>query len=136
MLSLTSHYALRAMVHLAKHSEEWPITGAVIAEEAGIPAKYLSKILGDLVRAGILESTRGKSGGFRMTLSPKKTMLVDVLAPFEQLDRRRCPFENLACDSEDTCLAHDRWMKVVDARSRFLEHTSVYDVALKPRRRR
>ncbi len=51
MLSRTSEYALRALIHLAEHQTEWPIAGSRIAAAAGVPSKYLSKILGDLVRA-------------------------------------------------------------------------------------
>lgn len=61
MLSLTSEYGLRAMTHLAKHQADWPVPGKQIAEEAGIPPKYPSMVLGDLVRAGRLEATRGRS---------------------------------------------------------------------------
>ena len=64
MLSVTGEYALRAMVYLARNSESWPISGPRIAEAAGVPRKYLSSILADLVRSGLLEGTRGKSGGF------------------------------------------------------------------------
>lgn len=61
MLSLTSEYGLRAMTHLAKHQADWPVPGKQIAEEAGIPPKYPSMVLADLVRVGLLEATRGRS---------------------------------------------------------------------------
>ncbi len=51
MLSRTGEYALRALIHLAQRVDDWPLTGKLIAEEAGIASKYLSKVLGDLVRA-------------------------------------------------------------------------------------
>lgn len=130
MLSLTSEYALRAMIHLAQRENEWPVTGKQIAREAGIPAKYLSKILGDLVRAGVLESTRGIGGGFRMSRPAKKLSLFEVLAPFESFQVRRCPFGNKQCGDENPCLAHDRWKKVVEAELSFLQGTSVLDVAV------
>jgi Rrf2 family transcriptional regulator, iron-sulfur cluster assembly transcription factor len=130
MLTLTSEYALRAMIYLTRHSAEWPIPGRRIAAEAGIPAKYLSKILGDLVRFGVLESSPGKSGGFRMKRSPKETYLSEVLSPFEQFERRRCPFGNKECDDIDPCLAHEQWKHVVETEQSFLRDTSVYDVAI------
>jgi Rrf2 family protein len=129
MLSLTSQYALRALIHLAVHVDQWPIPGNQIAEGAEIPAKYLSKVLGDLVRVGVLTSSRGIGGGFRMLHPPKETRLIDVLAPFEQFERRRCPFGNKECGDHEPCLAHDRWKKVIEAEQGFLRRTSVYDVA-------
>lgn len=131
MLSLTGEYALRAIVYLTQNAERCPIPGREIAEEAGIPAKYLSKILGDLVRHGVLNSSRGKSGGFRLRRSAQETMLYDVLRPFEQFDPIRCPFGNDRCNEEDPCLAHTQWKHVVETERRFLLDTSVYDVAVK-----
>ncbi len=132
MLSRTGEYALRAVIHLAQNRNRWPIPGNRIAEEAGVPAKYLSKVLGDLVRIGVLLSSRGKQGGFRMARSPDKTLLMDVLAPFEQFDEQRCPFGGGRCSDQAPCLAHQRWKEVVDAEQRFLRSTTVQDVAYLP----
>lgn len=139
MLTLTGEYALRGLIYMAQHGADRPITGNEIAARTGIPPKYLSKILGSLVRAGVLESTRGIGGGFQMTRPPKRISLFEVLAPFEQFQRRRCPFGNQLCSEDDPCQAHDRWKRVIDAQLRFLNNTSVHDVAVKryqkPRRR-
>lgn len=131
MLSRTSEYALRALIHLAQHEEDWPISGARIAGESGIPPKYLSKILGDLARAGVLESAPGKTGGFRLRRSAKQLSLLDVLAPFEPFDRRRCPFGNHECSDQNPCKAHDQWKKVIETEQRFLRRTTVYDIAIR-----
>lgn len=132
MLSITSEYALRAMIFLARHSQEWPISAQHVAEEVGVPRKYLSKILADLVRVGLLEGSRGKNGGFRMTRSPKDIHLSEVLAPFEPVTthRRPCPFGNVVCNDNDPCAGHDRWKLVREGYDRFLEETSVYDVTI------
>jgi len=131
MLSRTSEYALRALIHLAQHEEDCPISGAHIAGETGIPPKYLSKILGDLVRAGVLDSSPGKTGGFRLRRSAKKVSLLDVLTPFEQFERRRCPFGNAECSDLNPCNAHEQWKKVIETEQRFLMKTTVHDIALR-----
>lgn len=136
MLSLTSEYALRALIHLAQHSDAWPIPGKEIAEQTGIPAKYLSTLLSSLVRVGVLESARGKSGGFQMVRSPKETRLSEVLSPFEQFEVRRCPFGNKQCSDGDPCRAHEQWKKVILSLQDFLSRTSVYDVAMRKRETR
>lgn len=137
MLTRTSEHALQAMIYLVQNRDDWPISGKSIAQATGMPPKYLSKILADLVRAGVLQSARGKSGGFRLADESKKTVLLEVLAPFETLEPRRCPFGNQECSDENPCLAHNEWKKVLEARQRFLRRTSVNDVALKePNRKR
>ncbi len=138
MLSLTGEYALRAMVYLTAHAEDWPIPGRRVAEGAGIPRKYLSAILGDLVRGGILASSPGSGGGFRIVRSPKDIRLFEVLAPFEPVlgNRRPCPFGKEECSNDDPCAGHDRWQRVRETYSQFLQETSVFDVSVKRRKRR
>ena len=129
MLSLTSEYALRAMVYLAEHEADWPVPAGTIARKTKIPAKYLSKILRDLVRNDVLTSAPGKTGGFRFRRTARRTVLYDVLSPFEQFGVSRCPFGNRKCGDEDPCMAHSRWKKVVEAQQRFLSRTTVSDGA-------
>lgn len=130
MLSLTGQYALRAIVYLTQNAQRCPIPGREVAEEVGIPAKYLSKILGDLVRHGVLDSSRGKRGGFRLRRSAQETSLYDVLQPFEPFEQVRCPFSTDRCNAENPCLMHTQWKHVVETERRFLCDTSVYDVAV------
>jgi len=136
MLTRTSEYALRAMIHLAQCEEEWPVPGREIASRAGVPAKYLSKILRDLVRARVLESAPGKSGGFRMQLAPAKTTLLQVLSPFEQFEYRRCPFGNQQCSNENPCIAHEQWKKVIETQQRFLKRMTVAEISARATRKR
>ena len=132
MLTRTGEYALRALIHLACNEREWPIAGRQIAEETGIPAKYLSTVLSDLVRTKVLNSARGKKGGFCLVRPPKKTFLFDILEPFEPVlaPDRPCPFANKICNDDDPCLGHEAWKKVRDGYYRFLRKTSISDVAI------
>lgn len=133
MFTLTSEYALRAMIYLALQPDGKSVSGQRVAEHAGIPRKYLSKILGDLVRAGVLEGTRGRNGGFILSRTPQNIRLYEVLAPFEPVlaNRRSCPFGNTVCGDEVPCAGHSRWKMVRDAYHGFLHETTIYDVAVK-----
>jgi len=133
MLSLTSEYSLRAMICLARQPNAQPVSGQRVADQAAIPRKYLSKILGDLVRAGILEGTRGRHGGFKLSRTPQSIRLNEVLALFEPAlaNRRPCPFGNVVCNDEVPCAGHERWKVVREAYQGFLQETTIYDVAVK-----
>ena len=137
MLSLTGKYALRAVIYLAQHADEWPTSGREIAAEAGIPASYLSRIMGDLVRYGLLRSTRGPSGGFELSRSAKDISLHDVLVRFEPFlaDQRPCPFNNQICSDEDPCQGHDGWNRVFEALRNYLRRTSIQQVSVRRRGR-
>ena len=138
MITRTSEYALQAMIHLARHIDDWPVAGRKIAEETGIPRKYLAAILGDLVRNGVLESSPGMGGGYRLARPSKDIRLSEVFAPFEPIlaNRRPCPFGQHVCSDDDPCAGHDEWKRVRETYQCFLERNSIHDVAFTRQKRR
>jgi len=138
MISRTSEHALQAMIHLARYADDWPIPGRTIAEKTGIPRKYLAAILGDLVRIGLLESSPGKGGGFRLARPAEEIPLSEVFASFEPIlsTRHPCPFGQTVCSDDDPCAGHNQWKQVRETYQRFLEKNSIYDIAFKHRKRR
>jgi len=129
MLSQTAEYALRAVIHLAEHEEDAPVRVGDMARELGAPRNYLSKILGELVRAGILSSARGPAGGFRLAVVPGKLTLSRVVSAFDPVPgRRRCLLGRTRCSDAHPCGAHDRWKSVAEAMTEFFRTTTVADV--------
>src|SRR6266545_539589 len=91
MLSQTAEYALRAVLYLAARGETGAVGVEAMAGELGIPPSYLSKTCQVLVRHGVLESVRGRSGGFRLALAPERLRLACVVDPFkDETERRHC----------------------------------------------
>lgn len=70
MLSQKTRYAIRAMQHLADHFGQGPVPLAEIAATQKIPANFLTTILSELGRMGLVASQRGKAGGYWLALSP------------------------------------------------------------------
>lgn len=70
MLSQKTRYAIRAMQHLADQHGQGPVPLAEIAEKQNIPAKFLTVILSELGRIGVVASQRGKDGGYWLGVSP------------------------------------------------------------------
>ena len=70
MLSQKTRYAIRAMQHLADHYGKGPVQLAMIAEQQKIPAKFLTVILSELTRAGLVDSQRGRDGGYWLAIPP------------------------------------------------------------------
>jgi Rrf2 family protein len=65
MLSQRGRYALKAMIHLARNAEG-PRQVSTIAAEETIPRKFLEAIMSEMRKAGLVESARGKFGGYRL----------------------------------------------------------------------
>ncbi len=84
LLNAKTEYACLAMLELAQHFESGePVRGRRIAEQHGIPSPFLVQILQELKRAGLVSSTRGAAGGYRLNRPPQEVTLADVLEVVE-----------------------------------------------------
>jgi Rrf2 family protein len=107
MISQTAEYALRAVVWLASHPDIAVSTPA-IAEATRVPAGYLSKVLQELSRAGIVESQPGRNGGFRLIRSPEALSVLDVINTLDPIERiRQCPL-GMESHAAQLCPLHRR----------------------------
>ena len=79
MLSQKPRYAIRAMQHLADNYWQGPVQLAAIADEQKIPAKFLTVILSELARAGLVESLRGRDGGYWLAIPPLDITYGDLI---------------------------------------------------------
>ncbi|HXG43573.1 MAG TPA: Rrf2 family transcriptional regulator [Gemmatimonadales bacterium] len=133
MLSQTAEYALRAVLTIAAAGEDHPIGAARLAAELGIPQNYLSKTLHLLCRAGVLDSTRGKFGGFRLARPATAITLLEVVRPFDEISSgRACLLGLPVCSDQTPCAAHRKWKQVSERVAAFFRETTVAD--LTPRR--
>jgi Rrf2 family iron-sulfur cluster assembly transcriptional regulator len=79
-LPIKAHYAVLAMLALAmRHRSGQLLAARTIAAQQGIPSQFLGQLLQQLRMAGLIQSTRGSSGGFRLALDPDKISLMQVL---------------------------------------------------------
>ena len=79
MLSKKTQYALKALGYLAGKFGEGPVLISTISEAKKIPIKFLETILLEFKQAGILESKKGKGGGYYLAANPKKTSLASAI---------------------------------------------------------
>jgi len=130
LISKTSRYALQAATYLAKRWKDGDVVQArEIAEHTGVPQNYLSKILHQLARQGVLVSERGPKGGFRLTMDPAKTNLTAILEPVEGgLTEQHCLLGRPSCSDRDPCLAHTGWKALSVELTRFLDETVLADL--------
>jgi len=127
VLTQTAQYALRTVLRLAAGDEE-RCTVEQLAEELDVPRNYLSKTLHLLARAGVVESTRGKHGGFRLRRAPQRITLREVVAPFEDVGQRVCLLGRATCSDRHACPAHARWKAVSDSMAVFFSRTTVAEL--------
>jgi len=134
MLSITSQYALRALSHIARQSGE-TVLGRDLAHSVEIPANYLSKVLLTLRNAGLVDTTRGSGGGYRLRRSAADIRLIDVVELFEDVSRSKpsCFLGRTRPCSETTpCTAHSTWKSLGTAYLGFLVSTPLSAIAGNP----
>ncbi len=107
MISQTVEYALRAVVHLAAEMPN-SCTTLQIAGVTQVPAAYLSKVLQNLTKAGIVKSRRGVGGGVSLAQEPKDLTILDVVNAVEPIQRiKTCPLD-LKSHGTNLCPLHRR----------------------------
>lgn len=72
-------YALRAVIYLALRNDPRPCSVGEIAAQEGLPKKFLEKIIQDLIRHGLVRSTRGVQGGYTLAREPETVTFKDVV---------------------------------------------------------
>ncbi|HZE83282.1 MAG TPA: Rrf2 family transcriptional regulator [Puia sp.] len=136
MLSKKTQYAFQALMYLADKSKEGPVLIAEIAKKKKIPLKFLENILLELKNAGILESKKGKGGGYYFGKNPKDVQLATVIrlldGPISLLPCVSLYFYERCknCD-EKQCGLHIVMSQVRDANLKILEKKTIADLSKK-----
>lgn len=123
-------YALRVMMDLAQHPDDGFISLKTVADRQEISMKYLEMIVGHLKKAELVESTRGKEGGYRLSREPSTYTVGEIL---------RCIEDNLApvacirggsvnCDHAQLCLSIPMWKELDDITNAYLDSVSLSDL--------
>jgi Rrf2 family iron-sulfur cluster assembly transcriptional regulator len=129
MLSQTAEYALRTVLYLADSPADGVARVEELAVRLDVPRNYLSKTLHRLAREGVLSSTRGKGGGFRLAIPPDQLPLLRVIAPFDEMSAvRRCLLGRPECSDRHPCPAHHHWRAVSDQVTAFFRDRTVADL--------
>jgi len=134
MLSKKTKYALQAMIALAKEKAGNPMLIASLAEQERIPKKFLELILLDLKHIGVVQSRKGKHGGYYLGRRPEEIKLGQIIRGIEgplallpcvsQTAYERCD----ECRDERTCGLRLVMKDVRDATARILDNTSLSNV--------
>jgi Rrf2 family iron-sulfur cluster assembly transcriptional regulator len=110
MISRSSEYAIRALTFLAKQGGQRFHLARDMAEALGIPAPFLGKVLQPLVTRGVLDSQRGRSGGFKLARASGEITLLHIVETQENLDHlHHCILGQAECTDERPCPLHDYW---------------------------
>jgi Rrf2 family protein len=134
MLSMKTQYAFKALMYLAENQRNGPILIAEIADKKNIPLKFLENILLELRKNGILESKKGKGGGYFFNQPPADVRLAKIMrlldGPIALLPCVSLNFYQKCSNCDEVNCGLSRVMKQVrDATLQILENKTVADIA-------
>ena len=111
-LTTKGRYAVTAMLDLALHYKDGPITLADISQRQGISLSYLEQLFSRLRKQELVDSTRGPGGGYRLSRDSHDIAVADVItAVDEKVETTRCGgLSN--CQDDSQCLTHDLWTEL------------------------
>lgn len=133
MLSKKSQYAFKALIYLAGRYNEGPVLISEISKKKRIPLKFLESILLELKKAGMLDSKKGKGGGYFLSKAPAKIKVANVIrlinGPIAMLPCVSLYFYERCknCDQKH-CGLHDMMIEVRDASLNILENRTLQDL--------
>ncbi|MEO6813232.1 MAG: Rrf2 family transcriptional regulator [Ginsengibacter sp.] len=133
MLSKKTQYAFRALAHLAVNYGKEPVKISHISIKEKIPLKFLENILNELKKEDILESKKGKGGGYILKISPKKINLAKVIriinGPIALVPCASLNFYEKCTDcDEETCGTRKMMIIARDATLKVLEKKTLHDL--------
>jgi len=134
MLSRSGIYALQATLHLAQQPAGTSVSAAQMALQLSLPGEYLAKVLHRLSRAGILASTRGSRGGYRLTVRPEELSVDQIVAPFDEIKPPKSCLMGGPCNEDNPCPAHQRRLEWNRVRRGLLADTNLTDLLEQPAR--
>ena len=126
-MKLTSkgRYAVTAMLDLALHAGNRPVTLAGISERQGISLSYLEQLFTRLRKNGLVSSTRGPGGGYSLSRSAHDIQVAEIVAAVdENVDATRCGGKG-DCQDGQRCLTHDLWSELSEQVYAFLSGISL-----------
>jgi len=129
-LSTTSTYAIRILAYIADKKDSPLINATDLAQALFMPYKFLTKIMTELVKAGLVKSIRGRDGGYALSRSASEIMIEEILELFnDSIKDEQCVLGIGFCNGMCKCALHDQWMEPKLLMQKMFRESSLADIA-------
>ena len=110
LFSKKCEYGIQAVLYMAAQNNGIIIPSDEISKKLKIPKEFISKILQSLTESGVVESKKGKAGGFKLAKNPSKIKLIDIVEAIDGLESfNSCVLGFPNCSPEKPCPVHNQW---------------------------
>lgn len=127
-LSTKGRYGVKAMVDLAIHYDETPVSIKSISERQNISEYYLEQLFSPLRKAKLIRSVRGAQGGYFLNKSPKDITVAEIMEILEgPIEISEC-VDGVPCTNVDCCATRLLWKKIKDSIDDVMESVTLQDI--------
>lgn len=128
MISTKGRYSLMIMTYIAQNQKDSAVPLKEIAENKGMGIKYLEIIVASLNKAGLLDSVRGKNGGYKLNRPPKEYSLLSILNAAEGSLAPVACVEKDICENANTCKTYKMWKELDGIIENYLSNKTLEDI--------
>jgi len=129
-----TEYAIRGMIYLARQPREEYVMIREITQATKTSPVFMTKIFQTLGNANLVVSSRGVSGGLRLSRKPEHITLREIIEATEgPVIMNLCVLDSKSCGFSKICSAHTAWKKITDSINGMLEDVTLKDIAASPR---
>jgi Rrf2 family iron-sulfur cluster assembly transcriptional regulator len=127
-LTTKGRYAVTAVLDLALHQDNGPVSLAAISERQQISLSYLEQLFAKLRRNNIVSSTRGPGGGYTLTNNVDEVSVSDIILAVDETCKVVDCNENDNCHGNYQCLTHDLWQELSNEIRTFLDGITLSEI--------
>ena len=127
-LTTKGRYAVTAVLDLALHQDEGPVSLAAISERQQISLSYLEQLFAKLRRNNIVSSTRGPGGGYRLSGSVEDVSISDIILAVDETCKVVDCGDSDGCHGDYQCLTHDLWQELSNEIRTFLDGIKLSEI--------
>ncbi len=128
MISTKGRYALMIMAYLAEHTDGQAVSLKDIADNKNMGIKYLEIIVSSLNKARLLESSRGKNGGYKLNKNPEEYSLLEILTVAEGGIAPVNCVEDGFCENAPCCKMNTMWKELDSIITDYLASKTLKDI--------
>jgi Rrf2 family iron-sulfur cluster assembly transcriptional regulator len=130
IFSTATEYAIRGLSEIAARGSNGRMLLDDVVAGSGLPRDFLAKVFQKLVRAGVLQSTKGRGGGFELARAPHEITLIQVVEAIDGPQAHdKCVIGFARCSDEMPCAQHDLYKPIRQRIKDYLNTTTAADLA-------
>lgn len=129
-ITIKSEYAFKILLEIANCEKVEPISLASVLGRVKVPKEFAEKIMVELKEAGIIHSTRGRKGGYRLTKPADQINALDVVKAVDEPEKIiKCTMDETCCNDPSTCVIRILiWKKLQKAVEETLRSVTLKDL--------